>query len=61
MYIVGSLLAFDFGAAGIFLKKSAVPHNHAGQKVFVGRPIGAREVVGYYYRSLVYSDLRRQK
>lgn len=44
-----------------FLKLSAIPHENSGRGVFVKRPIGAVEVVGYYYRSLVNSVLGKQK
>lgn len=61
MYEVGSLLDVDYEAAGVLVGKSAMTHKHAEQGVFAGLPIGAGEVVGYFYRRLVYSGLSRQK
>lgn len=61
MYDTGLLLPADCGAASIFLKKLAITHKDAVQEVFAGRPSGAEEVVGYHYRSLLYSDLGEQK
>lgn len=43
---VGSFLAIDRGAAGMFLKKLGIPHKAAGQGVIAVRPIGAAEVIG---------------
>lgn len=55
------MLAVECGAAGTFPRKKAVPHKHTGREVFTGHPIGAEEVVAYYYGKLVFSDLVRQK
>lgn len=48
IYGVASLFAVDCGCADIFLKMWEIRHKHAGQKVFAVRPIGAKEMVGYY-------------
>lgn len=61
MYDSGSLLEVVGRAVGTLLKGLAVPHKNTGQEVFSGRPIGAEEVVCYYYGSLVYFDRGRQK
>lgn len=39
MYGAGSVLVNDSGAARIFMNKSAVAHNDAGQKVFAGHSV----------------------
>lgn len=61
MYDVGFRLAVDCGPAGTFLNKSAIPLEQDVEGNFSGRSIGARKVIGYYYRSLVYTDLGRRK
>lgn len=61
MHDVGSLLSVVRGAAGTFLKNSAIAHKYAGHGVFSGCPIEARNVVGYTYRSFVYADHGRKK
>lgn len=61
MYNIGILLAVDSKAAGIFLKKSATANKNAERGVFAGIPIGAGDILGYYFRSLLYSDLGTQK
>lgn len=61
VYEAASLLSADYGASGIFTKKSAILHKHAERRVFSGCAIGAGVVVTYHYESFVYSDLFRQK
>lgn len=61
MYNVGSLLAVYCIAAEVVLKKSEKPHKRTRQGLFTGYPIRAREMVGYYYGSQLYSKLGGQK
>lgn len=58
---VGSLLVIYHEAAGNLLEKVAIALKHVRQEVCAGRPIGVGKVVGYYYGSVVYSDLGGQK
>lgn len=58
---VRSLLSVDCGACGIVLKPSKIMHDSDGCGVFVGRPFGTRQIVGYCYGTLVYSNLTKQK
>lgn len=48
LYDDGSVLTVDCGAARLFLKKSAIPHKHAGQGSFPSCPIGSGGVLGYH-------------
>lgn len=57
MFDIGPVPAVDCRATCIFLKKSAIPHNHAGQRVFAGLLIAAEDVAGYYQGLLVYCVL----
>lgn len=61
MYDVSSLRAVDCEANDTFLEKSAIPQKNAEQEVFARRPIVAVKIVGYCYRSLLYSDLGGQR
>lgn len=56
MYDVSLLLAVDYEAAAIFVKKSAINRKNAAKHLFVRLPMRAEEVIGYYYGSLVCSD-----
>lgn len=44
-----------------FVKQSDIPNKHAIQLALAGCEIRAREMVGYYYELLVYSDVGVQK
>lgn len=61
MYDGESVLVVDYEAAGIFLKRSAIPQEHAGHRAPVGRSVGNGEVLGYFHGSLMYSDLKEKK
>lgn len=46
MYNVSSLLAFDGGDAGMFLKTSAIPQEDAEKGLFTSHLSESREIVG---------------
>lgn len=58
---VRSLLTVSREAAVIFLKKSITRNRLAGQGLFPVCPIDTGVIIAYYYKSLVYSELGRQK
>lgn len=61
IYNVSSLLAIDFGTAGIFLKNPAINQKEDVKVVFAGCLMETREMIECYYRLLISSDLCGQK
>lgn len=56
-----SLLALDCAALCAKVKDSNIQHDRVGCGEFLGKPFNAVKIVGYYYRTLVYSNLTTQK
>lgn len=54
---LGSLLAVECGAVRIFLNGSAIEHIDTEKTLFGLRTMGNKNLVDYYYRSLVSPDL----
>lgn len=57
MYDVTSLRTVPLEATGTYWKSSAILHKEAGKGVLAENHIGVGEVIGYYFGSLVYSDV----
>lgn len=43
------------------MKKSAIPHFGSGLGVIAAWSLGKDQIVGYHYKSLVYSDLHDER
>ena len=52
-----ALLATELSALGVAVQKSTIKHKNAGNGLFALRTFGPSTVIGYYYGSLVYSNL----
>lgn len=60
MFDIRSLLVVDCGAFNALPNASNTTHDSVGCGVLFGRPFSAGELVRYYYRTLVYSNLTTQ-
>lgn len=58
---VKMLLVLDTSAHGITVKKSTIPNPYAGLDLFTSQPSVKRKVSGYYYVSLVYTTLMKER
>lgn len=56
-----SLLVEDCGTTEVSMNATNIQHDSAGCGVCSGSPLDARELVRYYYRTPVYSNLNAQK
>lgn len=54
-------MALDASAYSLTVKKSKIAHPESGSGLFAARNFGKREVIEYYYGSLVYADQTRTK
>lgn len=61
MFDICSLLVVDCGVFGVTVKAFNISRGRVVHDMFSGRLFGAREVVGYYYQLLVYSNVSMQK
>lgn len=61
MFDVRFLLAVDCSVFNVDLKGLKIQPNSLGCGAFSGRPVGAREIVGYYYETEMYIKLTTQK
>lgn len=47
------LLVVEYITTEIALKKSGIMHSDGGREVFAARPLGKRNIVGFYYGTLL--------
>lgn len=58
---VDRLQTLDSSVQGLTKEKSKIPHLDAAIALFASRKIGKCEMDGYYYCSLVYTDLTNER
>lgn len=61
MLDVRSLQTIDCGSCGVKVKASIILHGSIGCGKFSGEKLGAGEILGSFYGTVVYSNLTAQK